>query len=295
MTLQVLYALDAYCIPLARISLLSCCLQVPVASVRVVTPVGVDISQLRRIADSFQVPLVQTFLADDDPIQRLPTSIRPYFYCLSALAQPGDGPALLLDADTLCVGDLQPLLELSLTAQRPIAACSHHHPMPDRQLALNLPSPFSYINAGVLLFEPQLLAQHFQLDAALQFFDQHRVLCRFREQCVLNALLADHFHFLPPRFNLLSWMRHRARRSPWQSELLNPMAALLPQERAQAQIVHFSNGCLPRRLRWYQRDRFDRYWLQLEAALKVWEQGGCQGLLQPGRFTPTRLTPSRTH
>ena len=67
MTLQVLYALDAYCIPLARISLLSCCLQVPVASVRVVTPVGVDISPLRRIADSFQLPLVQTLLADDDP------------------------------------------------------------------------------------------------------------------------------------------------------------------------------------------------------------------------------------
>ena len=288
MTFQLVYALDAYCIPLARISLLSVCRHAPVGSIRVVSPAGVDISPLRRIADSFQVPLLQSFLADDDPIQRLPDSIRPYFYCLSALAQPGAGPSLLLDADTLCVGDLQSLLELRLTSERPIAACSHHHPMPDRQLALKLQSPFAYINAGVLLFDPQLLAQYFHLDIALQFFDHHRVLCRFREQCVLNALLADHFHFLPPRFNLLSWMRHRARRSPWQSELVNPMASLLPLERSQAQIVHFSNGCLPRRLRWYQRDRFDRYWLQLEAALKDWEQGGGQDALQPERFRPSR-------
>ena len=295
MTLQLLYALDAYCIPLARISLLSCCLQAPIGSIRVVTPSGVDISPLRRIADSFQLPLVQSFLADDDPIQRLPDSIRPYFYCLSALAQPGQGPALLVDADTLCVGDLQLLLALRLTSEKPIAACSHHHPMPDRQLALNLQSPFAYINAGVLLFDPQLLAHQFQLDVALQFFDQHRVLCRFREQCVLNALLADHFHFLPPRFNLLSWMRHRARSSPWQSELLNPMASLLPQERSQAQIVHFSNDCLPRRLRWYQRDRFDHYWLQLEAALKVWEQRGAKGAIHTQRFAASRFTPFRDH
>jgi len=288
MTLQLLYALDAKCLSLARISLYSFCLHAPVATIRVVTPAGVDITPLHSIADAFQRPLVHSVLADDDPIQRLPSSLRPYFYCLSALAQPGSGPSLLVDADTLCVGDLQRLHALRLTAEHPIAACSHHRPMPDRQLALHLPTPFHYFNAGVLLFDPQHLAQHFRLDAALQFFDQHQVFCRFREQCVLNALLSNHLHFLPPRFNLLSWMRHRARRSPWQSELVNPMASLLPQERANAQIVHYSNGCLPRRLHWYQRDCFDRYWLQLEAVLHRWERGGGRGVLQAPLFTPTR-------
>ena len=288
MTLQLFYALDANCLSLARISLFSFCLNAPVATIRVLTPAGVDITPLRRIADACQRPLVHSVLADDDPIQGLPPSLRPYFYCLSALAQPGSGPSLLVDADTLCVGDLQLLHALRLTAERPIAACSHHRPMPDRQLALQLPTPFHYFNAGVLLFDPQHLAHHFQLDAALQFFDQHQVLCRFREQCVLNALLADCVHFLPPRFNLLSWMRQRARRSPWQSQTVNPMAALLPQERALAQIVHCSNGCLPRRMPWYQRDCFDRYWLQLDAVLQAWERGGGRGVLQALRFTPSR-------
>jgi len=286
MTLQLLYALDTNCLSLARISLFSFCLHAPVASIRVFTPAGVDITPLRRIAEACQRPFAQSVLADDDPIQRLPATIRPYFYCLSALVHPGSGPSLLVDADTLCVRDLQPLHALKLTADRPIAACSHCRPMPDRQLALHLSTAFDYFNAGVLLFEPQLLSNHFQLDASLQFFDHHQVLCRFREQCVLNALLADRVHFLPPRFNLLSWMRRRVRRHPWQLQTVNPMAALLPQERSLAQIVHFTTGSLPRRMRWYQRDCFDHYWLQLEAVLHAWERRGGRGVLHAPLFKP---------
>jgi glycine cleavage system protein P-like pyridoxal-binding family len=49
------------------------------------------------------------------------------------------------------VADLSPLAALQLDADTPMAACSHGRPMPDRQLALGLNSPYAYCNAGVLL------------------------------------------------------------------------------------------------------------------------------------------------
>jgi len=286
MSFQLVYAIDAACLELAVLSFVSVCLHSRPTSVRVLTPAGVDLSLFQQLAGVMSVPFVHQQLPQNTPLQRLSAELRPYFYCLEALSSSTPGPMLLLDADTVCVGDLSPLTALKLTAEHPIAACSHHRPMPDRQLALQLLSPFHYINAGVLLADPTHLASQFNVSDAVRFFEQHTSLCRFREQCVLNHLLAGRFQHLPARYNLLSWMRYRARRSLWQNQAVNSMASVLPEERDHAAIVHFSNGCLPHHLRWYQRDRFDRYWLRLRRSLQVWRQHGGPLPTQWPRFEP---------
>lgn len=289
MSIQLVYAIDAACLELAALSFVSVCLHSsPPASLRVLTPIGVDPSLLQQLAELMAVPFLHQQLPQHTPLQRLAAPLRPYFYCLEALHTTRSGPLLLLDADTLCVADLSPLSALKLTAEHPIAACSHHRPMPDRQLALQLLSPFHYINAGVLLADPAHLASQFNVSDAVRFFEDHSALCRFREQCVLNHLLSGRFQHLPARYNLLSWMRHRARRSPWQNQAVNPMASVLPEERNHAAIVHFSNGCLPHHLRWHQRDRFDRYWLRLRRSLQHWRQEGGPMPTQWPRFESTR-------
>jgi len=286
MSFQLVYAIDAACLELAALSFISVCLHSRPVSLRVLTPKGVDTALLQQLAELMTVSFLHQQLPQHTPLQRLAAPLQPYFYCLEALSTSMPGPMLLLDADTLCVADLSPLTTFKLTANYPIAACSHHRPMPDRQLALQLLSPFHYINAGVLLADPLHLASHFSVNDAVRFFEQQSPLCRFREQCVLNHMLAGRFQHLPARYNLLSWMRYRARRSPWQNQAVNPMASVLPEERHHAAIVHFSNGCLPHHLPWHQRDHFDRYWLQLHRCLQRWRQGGGPMPPQWPRFEP---------
>jgi hypothetical protein len=277
-TLRLLYALDAGCLPLAQVSLASCLLHTPVAAVRVVSPAGTALGPLQRLADAWAVPFEAVTIAADDPIGRLPEAIRPYFYCVAALHNLPPGRHLLLDADTLCVADLSPLAGVQLDAATPMAACSHGRPMPDRQLALGLSSAYAYINAGVLLLQAEALRDRLSSQRVVDYVERHGLRCRFREQCAINALMAGAIAPLPLRYNLLSWMRQRARRSPWQQLACNPMAAVLPDERRQAAVVHCSNGCLPPRLPWWSRDSFDHYWLRLARVLQA-----------PGGASPQQL------
>ena len=197
---------------------------------------------------------------------------------MAALQNLPPGRHLLLDADTLCVADLSPLAALSLDAATPMAACSHGRPMPDRQLALGLSSPYAYFNAGVLVLQAEALAGRLSSEPVVDFVERHGLRCRFREQCAINALMAGAIAPLPLRYNLLSWMRRRARRSPWQQLACNPMAAVLPNERRHAAVVHCSNACLPPQLPWWSHDRFDRYWLRLARVLQA-----------PGGASPQQL------
>lgn len=286
--LRLLYALDADCLPLAEVSLASCLIHTPIAAVRVVSPEGTRMEGLKRLADAWEVPFEAKTIATDDPIYKLPASIRPYFYCVAALDKLPPGRHLMLDADTLCVADLSPLSLVPLDAGTPVAACSHGRPMPDRELALGLPSAYAYFNAGVLLLEAEALAGRLNSQRVVEFVERYPLRCSFREQCAINALMAGAISPLPLRYNILSWMRRRTRHSAWQQFSSNPMAAILPKELLSAAVVHFSNGGLPSRLPWWKRDNFDRYWLDLSNALQAQIGGSLQQLRSLPRYKQRR-------
>jgi lipopolysaccharide biosynthesis glycosyltransferase len=267
-SLRLVMALDAAFEAVAAVALSSFLLHHRFAVVQVLSPPGEQLPRLRRICERFRIPFEATTIPDRSPIRALPESLQPYFYCIDALDRlPGSDRVLYVDADTLCVGSLEELEHLPLSPELPFAACSHGRPMPDRQLILGLASPYHYFNAGVLLLEPEPLAALLCAEKVVRYFNLNRALCRFREQCALNALLRERVSFLPSQYNYLSWMRERRSESVWHDLRVNPMAYCLPDVRANLRIAHLSAGALPSKLPTARLEPLDHYWLRLARGL----------------------------
>ena len=266
--MHLLLALDQGFEPLAAVALTSYLLHQRFTSVVLVTPADQRMHQLEEIAAAFECPCRHQPIAAEAALHRLPSEVQPYFFCVEALQQSQPGRYLYVDADTLCVAGLEALAELPLHTSNPLAASSHGRPMHDRSLLLGLEGPYHYFNAGILLFDSVLLNAVLRPDQVVDYFLQHQALCRFREQCALNALLSGQVQFLPSQYNLLSWMRSRQSSAPWHNLACNPMAYCLPDVREKMAIAHLSAGALPDRLPPERLERPDRYWLMLQQALQ---------------------------
>lgn len=273
--LRLLLALDAGFEPLAAVSLCSFLIHNRFERVIVVTPADTQLQILPAIATQLQTAFQQLTIPESAACDELDPQIRPYFYCVEAFDQvchghlaADPGRYLYVDADTLCVRDLSELGQLPLNLERPMAVCSHGRPMVDRQLLLQLESPYHYFNAGILLFDARALAPHLSSAAVVSYFHANRALCRFREQCALNALLRGKLQYLPNQYNYLSWMRPRAAGSPWHQLSCNPMAYCLNHVREELAIAHMSAGAIPSRLKSESLEVIDRYWLRLESWVK---------------------------
>ena len=267
--LSLLYALDGGFEELALVSMASFLTHFRFCKVYCATPSGYDASRLASLCQQLGHAFVPLPIPGSHVIAALPPVVQPYFYCIAAIDLiPADaGSVLYADADTLCVASLQALVDLRLSGDQPLAACSHGRPMLDRQLALGLASPFHYFNAGLLLFDPATYPQHACASAVVDYYLQHEVLCRFREQCALNALLKDRVAFLPSSYNYLSWMRPRLADHIWQNPLHNAFATQLEHIRSSVTIAHLSAWALPSCMAADRLEPLDRYWLALRKQL----------------------------
>lgn len=266
--MHLVLALDKSFEHLAAVAVTSFLLHHKFESILIVSPEKEKFKVIDAIAQSFGIPYIHQPISLDSPLHLLESDIRPYFYCIEALDQEAPGRYLYVDADTLCITDLDMLSDLQLDADAPLAACSHGRPMPDRSLILGLQTPFHYFNAGVLFFDSNLLKRLLSPMMVVDYYLKNKALCRFREQCCLNALLNGHVQFLPSQFNVLSWMRERQSRHRWQDISVNSMAYCLPYVRENMSIVHFSNGALPNKINVERHERMDHYWLLVEKNLQ---------------------------
>jgi lipopolysaccharide biosynthesis glycosyltransferase len=267
--LSLLYALDAGFEELALLSLASFLLHNKFRRVYCATSSEYDAARLASLCDRYGQSFVPLPIPDSHPITVLSPAVQPYFYCIAAIDMipPDAGSVLYADADTLCVSSLETLANLQLNGEQPVAACSHGRPMLDRQLALGLASAYHYFNAGLLLFNPATYPEMARATAVIDYYLQHEVLCRFREQCALNSLLKHRVAFLPSSYNYLSWMRPRLSDHIWQNPLHNPFAAQLEHIRSSVKIAHLSARALPSLLPVDRLEPLDRYWLHLRERL----------------------------
>lgn len=266
--LKLLIALDQHFESLAEVAVASFLLHQPLAAVVAFTPIGTKLERLQRLCDLFGTPLEVKKIGTISGLQQLPEAVRPYFYCIEAIEEAsGDERYLYVDSDTLCIRAIHELSTLQLTAERPFAVCSHGRPMPDRQLCLDLQSPYHYFNAGVILFDSREGLSPISTSEVVKFYLENEAICRFREQCALNYLLRHQIVFIPSQYNYLSWMRERHANTPWHDLRANTMAYTLPSVREDLAIVHFSAGALPSRVTADRLERPDHYWLKLQAAL----------------------------
>ncbi len=265
--MHLLLALDKSFEHLAAVAVTSFLLHSSFESLVIVSPESEKFEKLEYIAYEFDVPFVHQMLEETSALYRLPKDVQPYFYCIEALNQVIPGRYLYIDADTLCVADLHLLTKLELNFNTPFAACSHGRPMPDRSLILNLESPFHYFNAGIFLFDSEPLKKYLSPSMVVDFYLKNQCLCRFREQCSINALLRGHVQFLPGQYNVLSWMRERQNHHQWHHPSVNSMAYCLPYIWKNMSIIHFSNGALPSRVPKERHELMDRYWLLIEQGI----------------------------
>lgn len=273
--LRLLLALDAGFEPLAAVALTSFLLHNRFERVVVVTPAGTQLQTLPGIAEQLQTSCQHLNIPETAACEQLDPQVKPYFYCIEAIEQVCHGPLaaepgryLYVDADTLCVRTISELERLPLGPEKPMAACSHGRPMIDRQLLLQLESPYHYFNAGILLFDSKALAPHLSGEAVVNYFLANRALCRFREQCALNALLRGKVQYLPNQYNYLSWMRPRVSSGSWHQLNANPMAYCLGSVHEELAIAHLSAGALPARLESEKLEQIDSYWLELETLIQ---------------------------
>jgi len=270
--LSLVIALDSKFETIASVCLASFLTHNDVKRVCLFTPSGTHPAILLNICKLFNVPCDHITLSADGPLSNLDESVRPYFYCVEAiyfLSRHYTGRFIYLDSDTLCCRPIPELTYFSLDLKLPIAACTHGRPMHDRCLLLDLPTPYHYFNAGVLLFDCQFLANFLDLSNVVKYFIANSAICRFREQCALNYMLKNSVRFLPNQYNYLSWMRSRCAHSRWHQLDINPYAYCLPDVRRNLAIVHFSNGHIPLDLANQQYEHIDRYWLMLLNKIKL--------------------------
>lgn len=272
--LRLLLALDSGFEPLAAVALASFLAHNHFERVVVVTPNGTHLNTLPAIAGRFQTPLNHITIPTNAACEALDRSVKGYFYCVEALEEVCHGSLaddaaryLYVDSDTLCVRELTELAELPLSETKPLAACSHGRPMVDRQLILELDSPYHYFNAGVLLFDSWRLAAHISSSSVVSYFQANRAVCRFREQCALNAMLRGKVRYLPNQYNYLSWMRPRNAGGMWHHTSANPMAYCLNHVREELAIAHLSAGGIPNRMESERHEMIDSYWMTLHSAL----------------------------
>ena len=265
--MNLVLAIDQAFEPIAAVCIASFLIHTRFDSLILVTPTNFNLTRIAFIAESYNTTLVHRPIPSDSVIYKLPVELQPYFYCIEALNQPSSGRYLYVDADTLCVSDLVALKQLSLDIYTPFAACSHGRPMPDRSLILNLKTPYHYFNAGVFLFDSELIRSFVTPDAVIHFYLLNSALCRFREQCALNALLHDRVKFLPGQYTLLNWMRKRQTGTRWHNLTVNSMAYCLEDVRDNMKIIHLSAGSLPYNIESSRHEQMDLYWLLVQSSL----------------------------
>ena len=162
------------------------------------------------------------------------------------------GTVLYLDADTLVLGDLRPLLAASLNGAPIGAVRDPQNPVAGSGIALpgwaelGLPRGREYFNSGVMLLDLAACERLDLFTAARAFLADHPGHVRLWDQDALNVAAADKWTRLERRWNTfalsplaaLPGYRHD------DAEPYSPLAELLADE-PDASILHFAGPDKP--------------------------------------------------
>jgi UDP-D-galactose:(glucosyl)LPS alpha-1,3-D-galactosyltransferase len=164
---------------------------------------------------------------------------------------PDERRVLYLDADTLVLGDLRPLLLHSL-AGHPIGAVRDpQNPVIGRGIQmpgwdeLGVPYGRDYFNSGVMLLDLERCQQLGVFERSRQFLSEHPDKVRFWDQDALNWAVGDDWQRLDRRFNTFAMSAQAAQPGFVHfAEQDSPLAQLLEDEQTAA-LVHYAGPDKP--------------------------------------------------
>lgn len=158
---------------------------------------------------------------------------------------------LYLDADTLVVGDLRPLLELPLSGHCLGAVLDPQNPLTGHGIAmpgwkqLGLPYGREYFNSGVMLIDLPAAKHRGLFATARGFLAQHPEKVKFWDQDALNYAADGDWLRLESRWNTFALSPLAARPGfIHHAEATTPLAGLLADEQSAA-ILHYAGPDKP--------------------------------------------------
>lgn len=132
---------------------------------------------------------------------------------------------LYLDCDMICRGNLSEMFHADLHGQ--IIGAVESQMYVDRLKILGVPHEIPrYFNAGLLLIDRKKWLDSQITEKARVFMRSHADALDFQDQDTLNAVLADHWQPLPPKFNVQSPLMRHEKQSPNAQERQLAAAAL---------------------------------------------------------------------
>lgn len=164
---------------------------------------------------------------------------------------PDERRVLYLDADTMVVGDLRPLLRQSLDGCPVGAVRDPQNPVIGRGIQLpgwdqlGVPYGRDYFNSGVMLIDLERCEQLGVFERSRMFLSEHPDKVRFWDQDALNWAVEDNWQRLERRWNTFALTPLAAQPGfIHYAEADSPLARLLADEQTAA-LIHFAGPDKP--------------------------------------------------
>ncbi|MFC6171463.1 glycosyltransferase family 8 protein [Loigolactobacillus jiayinensis] len=162
-----------------------------------------------------------------------------YYRIYAANLLPKLDRILYLDCDLICTSSLEALWNTPLNGK--IIAAVEDAGYVDRLAEMGVKAQHNfYFNSGVMLIDLKRWRENNMTEKVMTFIKRHPEKLQYHDQDALNAVLADKWYYLHPKYNMQSRLIRREQVHPL------PPAELLAEEARQAPIlIHYSGRSKP--------------------------------------------------
>ncbi|MGN6389594.1 MAG: glycosyltransferase family 8 protein [Burkholderiaceae bacterium] len=197
--------------------------------------------RLQQLEEKFPNVRTQLHVLDTADFKQFDHFIRFSHYSLSiftrlvipTVLQDTTDRVLYLDADILCVGKLDGLIDMDISGDIAAAVPDVPNMVRRRVAALGLKHP-EYFNAGVMFINIPRWQEHRITEATMDALLQHGKKLRYNDQDALNIALNGQTRFLPIRYNRIYDLIH---------DLGNNITSMHPV--GNAVFLHFAGSVKP--------------------------------------------------
>lgn len=162
-------------------------------------------------------------------------SITSYFRCFLVSILPASvSKVIYMDSDIIVCGPVKGLWVADIDGYAIGGIEDMWSSKKELYSLLEYPEHYSYINAGVLLFNLNYWREHQIQDKVVSYIQQNPEKLLHNDQDALNGALYDQKKFLPFRYNMQDGFFRRKRK------VRNESLALLDAETDKAVIIHFT-------------------------------------------------------
>lgn len=168
---------------------------------------------------------------------RIPASA--YYRIYTAELLPEVNRVLYLDCDLICTGDIRAMwaTELDNNLIGAIEDAGYVSRLDEMDIEVN---SHLYFNSGVMLIDLQRWREENITDKVMEFINQYPEKLKYHDQDALNAVLADRWKYLHPKYNMQSRLIRREQQHP-----VPALEVWAEEARQNPVLIHYSGRSKP--------------------------------------------------